>query len=253
MSEVTWLACRCECPCACRLAVETTWSMGGRSGSGGGMITAAVYHYDAIRDFFDDSRCELCSKQHHRIVFGQLKASPLVSCSSTALPRPARRSIWVASARAFPLMQRTKLLSLNKSLPPTPPPTTTTSPLPAQVSSLRAERESQRRSEHRYHNHHTPYTRTAAARHHYDMCVLLKPLLHPPSASKLAATWRAFDGRRSLRLNLEQRRGAHIDSFVAMPSPATLSSCVQSLNATRRFSLPLYAPVPGLKPTQCLS
>jgi hypothetical protein len=69
------------------------------------------------------------------------------------------------------------------------------------------------------------------------------------SASKLAATWRAYAGRRSLCLNLEQRRRKHLEGFIAMPSPATLSSCVLSLNATHSCCVPLYVPRKNNLPT----
>ena len=54
------------------------------------------------------------------------------------------------------------------------------------------------------------------------------------SASKLAATWRAFACRRTLLSNFEQKRQSNLESFIDMPSPASLSSCVQSFNATHR-------------------
>ena len=59
------------------------------------------------------------------------------------------------------------------------------------------------------------------------------------SASKLAATWRAFADRRALRSNLEQKRRACADGFAAMPSPSALCSCVQLLSATHRQCSPL--------------
>ena len=54
------------------------------------------------------------------------------------------------------------------------------------------------------------------------------------SASKLAATWRAFACRRTLLSNFVQKRQSNLENFIDMPSPASLSSCVQSFNATHR-------------------
>ena len=170
-------------------------------------------------------------------------------CSSTDPRLPARRSTSAASARASLQTLKTKPPLSNRSLSPTrwhcsfsfgffcifllPQPVTPITRL--QVSSLRAEREAQRRSETRFGAHLPPAFSIL-------LCAIFSHLQNFASASKLAATWRSYAGRRSLCLNLEQRRRKHLEGFIAMPSPATLSSCVLSLNATHSCCVPLYVP-----------
>ena len=142
------------------------------------------------------------------------------------------RSTSAASAKASPPTPKTKLHSSNKCPNPTPsPPPPNYNPLTDHCPRSRPCAPSAR-----------PCAAAKSARRSWQQHGAPAPVAVRPSHLTLQLNLSSITPLTGTLLSsLESRRHAHMESFIAMPTPATLSAAITSLNATHASCSPLLS------------